>query len=89
MYHRVEFLTARRRIMAHYLLEMRKPRLTPEEAEARRAYQRRVEGVRSGALPGLLENGKRMVRADIRELIDAAIARKRNGDATRAPPAGR
>ena len=56
----------------------------PEEAEARRAYQKRVAGVRSGALPGLLENGSKTVRPEIKELIDAAIAKKRGDDAAKA-----
>jgi hypothetical protein len=80
---------ARRRIMARYLAKMRKPGLTPEEAEARRAYQKRVAGVRSGALPGLLENGSKTVRPEIKELIDAAIAKKRGDDASKALPLGR
>jgi hypothetical protein len=54
---------------------MRKPRQTPEEAEAKRARLLRAERIRSGAMPGLLENGK-TVRPEIRDMIDAAIAKK-------------
>jgi hypothetical protein len=68
---------ARRRLIALYLTGMRKPRQTPEEAEAKRAYAVRGQRIRSGALPGLLENGGKTIRPEIRELIDAAIAKRR------------
>lgn len=61
-----------------YLEWMRKPRQTPEEAEAKRAYAARGQRIRSGALPGLLESGGKIVRPEIRELIDAAIAKRRS-----------
>jgi hypothetical protein len=40
-------------------------------------------------LPGLLENGSKTVRPEIKELIDAAIAKKRGDDASKALPLGR
>jgi hypothetical protein len=65
-----------RLVIARYLVRMRKPRQALEEAEARRAYLKRGERIRSGTLPGLLENGK-TVRPEIREMIDAAVAKRR------------
>ncbi len=56
---------------------MRKPRETPEEAEARRAYQIRGARIRSGATPGLFEKDSKTVRPEIRALIDEAVAKRR------------
>jgi hypothetical protein len=49
---------------------------------------KRGERIRSGNLPGLLENGGKTVRPEIRELIDAAIAKKHSDDATKSLPHG-
>jgi hypothetical protein len=64
-------------ITERYLSRMRKPRQTPEQEKARRDYQARGQRIRSGQLQGLLENGSKAVRPEIRELIDAAISKKR------------
>jgi hypothetical protein len=55
---------------------MRKPRPTPEEAEAKRAYLARGKRIRSGDTPGLLEKDTKIIRPEIRALIDAALARR-------------
>lgn len=73
---RLNMLVTRLPSAVRYLLEMRKPRETPEEAEAKRARLRRAERIRSGSLPGLLENGAKAVRPEIRKMIDAAIAKR-------------
>lgn len=67
---------ARRWIAVRYLAEMRKPRQTPEEAEAKRAYLMRGHQIRAGTVPGLFETGSKRVRPEIRELIETAVAKK-------------
>lgn len=68
---------ARRSRAARYLAGMRKPRQTPEEAEAKRAYLTRGQRIRAGTVQGLFETGSKKVRPDIRELIDVAVEKKR------------
>jgi hypothetical protein len=55
---------------------MRKLRPTPEEADAKRAYAARGKRIRSGETPGLFEKDTKIIRPEIRALIDAALARK-------------
>jgi hypothetical protein len=52
-------------------------RQTPEELAAKRAYVARGQRIKSGAMPGLLESDNRTVRADVRTLIDEALAKRR------------
>jgi hypothetical protein len=58
-----------------YLTDMFK-RQTPEEATARRAYQARCQHIRSGAIPGLLERDSKVIRPEIRAIIDEALAKR-------------
>lgn len=55
---------------------MRKLRPTPEEADAKRAYAARGKRIRSGETPGLFEKDTKIIRPEVRALIDAALARK-------------
>jgi Ribonuclease G/E len=47
---------------------------TPEVAQAKRAYQARGKLIQSGAMPGLLERESKVIRPEIRALIDKAVA---------------
>jgi hypothetical protein len=53
-------------------------RQTPEELAAKRAYVARGKSVQSGSVQGLLERDNRTVRAEVRVLIDEALAKRRH-----------
>lgn len=53
-----------------------KTKANPRRPEARRAYVKRGDRIRCGTLPGLLVNGGKTVRPEIKELIDEALAKK-------------
>jgi hypothetical protein len=58
-----------------YIIRMYRQRQTPEEAAAKRAYLARGQRIRSGETPGLLTTDGKAIRPEIRELIDAALAK--------------
>jgi hypothetical protein len=54
---------------------MYRQRQTPEESAAKRAYLARGQRIRSGEMPGLLTTDGKTIRPEIRQLIDAALAK--------------
>jgi hypothetical protein len=58
---------------------MRKPYPSPEEIKAKRAYVARGQDIQSGAVPGLFEKDKKVIRAEVRALIEAALAKRHQG----------
>jgi hypothetical protein len=58
---------------------MRKPYPTPEEIKAKRAYVARGQDIQSGVVPGLFERDKKVVRAEVRALVEAALAKRDEG----------
>jgi hypothetical protein len=52
---------------------MRKPHPTPEALAAKRAYTARGQHVKSGAVPGLFERDAKVIRPEVRALIEAAL----------------
>jgi hypothetical protein len=55
---------------------MRKSYPTPEEAAAKRAYATRGQQILSGTVPGLFEKDRKVIRAEVRELIEAALKKR-------------
>jgi hypothetical protein len=49
---------------------------SPENWRARQARVARGKAIRSGALPGLFENDGKRLKPEVREMIDAAVARR-------------
>jgi cation transport ATPase len=61
--------------------------ITPDEATAKRAYQARGAGIRSGALNGLFERDSKIIRPEVRALIDAELANRYPASGRREAPA--
>ncbi len=59
---------------------MRKRSESPETWRARQARLARGKAIQSGALPGLFESDGKRLKAEVREMIDAAIARRIEDD---------
>jgi hypothetical protein len=57
-------------------LLMRKPYPTPEKAAAKRAYVARGQHILSGAVPGLFERDTKVIRPEVRALIEAALDKR-------------
>jgi hypothetical protein len=49
---------------------------SPQEAAAKRAYAARGQNIRSGAVPGLFERDTKVIRSEVRALIEAALKNK-------------
>lgn len=60
----------------------RKPYPSPEEAKAKRAYFARGQHILAGQIEGLFERDKKVIRAEVRALIEAALDKRaaKNGE---------
>ena len=56
---------------------MRKLYPTPEALAAKRAYAARGQQIMSGAVPGLFERDAKVIRPEVRALIEAALEKGR------------
>jgi hypothetical protein len=56
---------------------MRKPYPTPEAVAAKRAYTARGQHIKSGAVPGLFEQDAKVIRPEVRALIESALEKGR------------